>query len=150
MGGEPWKIHSPWQVDMAMVLAETRERVFRDKLYDPVPGRAFETLDALDSFFTAEPSLDEIDHWTGEGADGTRSILDIRAVATEIAPGVTAPLDDEELVALFGSSRPTAAELTAERESALYHQLTRGDSLYVVLYAHGKPVEVVFYGYSWD
>jgi hypothetical protein len=124
--------------------------VFRDKLYDPVPGRVFETLDALDEFFTSEPEFDETGEWAGEGADGTRSILDIRAMGAEIAPGVTAPLGDDELVALFGSSRPTAAELTAERELALYERLTRGDSLYVVLYAGDEPAEVVFYGYSWD
>lgn len=131
---------------MTAVLAATRARVFRDKLYSPVPGHVFETLDALDEFFTAEPD----DDWTGEDADGTRSILDIRDIATELAPGVTAPLAEDELVALFGTSRPTAPELTAKRESAIYERLTRGDSLYVVVYADGQPVEVVFYGYSWD
>jgi len=132
------------------VLADARARVFRDKLYDPVLGREFETLDALDRFFTSEPEFDENGEWTGEGADGTRSILDIRGVGEEIAAGVTAPLGSEELVALFGSSRPTATDLTAERESALYERLTRGDSLHVVLYVGDEPAEVVFYGYSWD
>lgn len=150
MGGDPWKFRTPWQADMSRVLAEARERVFRDKLYDPVPGREFATLDALDKFFMSEPEFDETGEWTGEGADGTRSILDIRAVGAKVAPGVTAPLSHRDLVALFGNSRPTAADLTAERELAIYERLTRGDSLYVVLYAGDKPAEVVFYGYSWD
>jgi hypothetical protein len=150
VGGEPWKFRAPWQADVSRVLAGARERAFREKLYDPVPGRVFATLDALDEFFTSGPEFDETGEWTAEGADGTRSILDVRAVAAEIAPGVTAPLGDDELVALFGSSRPSSTELTAEREVALYERLTRGDSLYVVLYAGDEPAEVVFYGYSWD
>lgn len=150
MGGEPWKFRAAWQADLSKVLAEARACVFRDKLYDPVPGRAFETLDALDTFFMSEPEFDENGEWTGEGADGTRSILDIRAVSAEIAPGVTAPLGDDELAVIFGSSRPTAKELTAERESTIYERLTRGDSLFVVLYTDDQPTEVVFYGYSWD
>jgi hypothetical protein len=150
VGGEPWKFRAPWQADISRVLADARARVFRDRLYETVPGRDFETLDALDRFFTSEPEFDENGEWTGEGADGTRSLLDIRAVGTEIAPGVTAPLGRDELVSLFGSERPTAADLTAARESALYERLTRGDSLHVVLYVGDEPAEVVFYGYSWD
>jgi len=151
MGGEPWKCRAPWQADIANVLADARARVFRDKLYKPVPGRTFEALEALDDFFMSEPEFDDDGAWTGEGAEsGTCSILDIRAVAAQVEPGVTAPLADAELVTLFGSSQPAAAELTAERESELYDRLTRGDSLYVVLHEAGKPSEVVFYGYSWD
>lgn len=150
MGGEPWKLRVPWQADVSKVLDEARARVFHDKRYTPVPGRAFETLEALDAFFTGEPEFDEAGEWSGEGADGTRSILDIRAVGPEPAPGVTAPLGDDELIALFGTPRPTSAQLTPERESALYEQLSRGDSLYVVLYAADGPAEIVFYGYSWD
>jgi hypothetical protein len=135
---------------VSTVLAEARARVFREKLYEPVPGREFATLDALDAFFMREPEFDEDGEWTAEGAEGTRSILDIRAVGKKAAPGVTAPLADRELRALFGSSRPGAADLTPEREAELYERLTRGDSLHVVLYADGKPSEVVFYGYSWD
>ena len=52
--------------------------------------------------------------------------------------------------ALFGSTRPTAADLTAAREAAIYERLGRGESAHVVLYAGNKPAEVVFYGYSWD
>lgn len=150
MGGEPWKFRTPWQANISIVLARARERAFRDKLYNPVPGRVFETLDELDEFFTSEPEFEDEGEWTGEGADGTGSILDIRAVGTELAPGVTAPLDDDELGELFGSSRPQAADLTEDRETEIYERLTRGDSLYVVLYAGAKPAEVVFYGYSWD
>jgi hypothetical protein len=147
MGGEPWKTRAPFHPDIAHVLDETRHRVFRDGWY--YQERPFATLEELDEFFLRDPREDE--EWTGEGATGTQSILDIRGVSSRIASGVAAPLADEKLRDLFGTTTPTSEQLTEERESELYEMLpTRGECLYVVVYEGGKPSEVVFYGYSWD
>jgi hypothetical protein len=149
MGGMPWKIVSPWSSDIAAVLRDTRERVFREGMYQRVPGRTFESLAALDAFFMADPEADDFE-WTGEADAGTSSILDIRGVADECSPGSTAPLPPGELAEIFGTATPSADDVTDDRESAIYERLTRGDSHYVVIYARGKPTEVAFYGYSWD
>src|SRR5450432_427857 len=94
MGGEPWKVCSPWQPDLAKVLDDTRQRVFREGSYDPIPRRTFETLAALDAFFATGPDDDDFAEVVMDGASGTRSILDIHAVRSKIAPGATAPLSD--------------------------------------------------------
>jgi hypothetical protein len=148
MGGTPWKMVSPWRDDIAAVLRDARERVFRDGAYQPVGERTFASLDELDAFFMVEP--DEDDEWTGEADAGTASILDIRGVGESPEPGTTAPLPADELVRVFGTITPDASALTDDNESAIYELLTRGDSHYVVVYANGEPAEVVFYGYSWD
>ena len=146
MGGEPWKIVSPWCSEIERVLHSTRERVFREGSYRQL-RRPFTSLDALDAFFM-EPSDEDLE--SGDAFGGTESILDIRAVGTEREPGCTAPLSTQDVSRIFGTETPSAADLTPQREAAIYNLLTRGDSYYVVLYANGNPAEVAFYGYSWD
>src|SRR5262249_37245397 len=104
MAGEPWKVSAPFDADVARVLADTRQRIFRDGRYMGVEGHPFATLEALDAFFMDDrlPDAGEEDSegWSEvdmTGATGTQSILDIRGVADRIAFGVAAPLDDHEL-----------------------------------------------------
>jgi hypothetical protein len=60
----------------------------REGRYTPVRGRVFDTLDAREAVLHCGAERDEIGDWTGEGADGACSILDIRGAAAEIEPGV--------------------------------------------------------------
>ena len=85
-----------------------------------------------------------------EGANGTCSILDIRGIAHERAPGVAAPLPGKTLVAIFGTTKPKTSDRTGERESSSYNLLGRGESHFVVYYDENGPSEVTFYGFSWD
>ena len=98
--------------------------MFRDKLYDPVPGRVLETLDAPDEFSTSEPEFDDAGEWTGEGADGTRSILDIRAVGASSLAG-TGPLARSSAVSVrrVGPNALPCPRLS--RPSAMVELLTR-------------------------
>ena len=137
---------SPWRTDIAAVLRDTRERVFREGAFRQL-GRTFASLAALDQFFM-DPSDDDLESGVADG--GTESILDIRDVGEQREPGCTAPLSNRDTAKIFETDKPTAADLTGERESAIYRLLTRGDSYYVVLYANGTPTEIAFYGYSWD
>jgi len=150
MGGTPWKARAKWQSDISEVLNAARESVFRDGEYTTIPGREFASLAELDAFFMGEPDVDD-DGWVDDsGFSGTSSILDIRGVSEHSEPGVTAPLNTRDTEALFGTRTPSANELTDARTSKIYERLERGDSLYVVLHDAGAPVEVVFFGYSWD
>jgi hypothetical protein len=151
MGAEPWSTSAPYRPDIAEVLAQTRARVFAAGLYAQVPGRTFASLDELDRFFMCEPGDPE---WDDDemmaGAGGTASILDVRGVSESREPGVTAPLPEAVRRAIFGTATPTLADCTEDRESDVYDQLGRGESHYLVLYDGDRPVEVRFYGYSWD
>ena len=144
MGGEPWKVVSPWRTDIATVLKGTRRRVFREGAYRRLSGRSFDSLAALDA------PLSDADLESGDFDQGTASILDIRAVGAKRALGCTAPLSPTAVKKVFGTEKPGVADLTDVRESKIYERLTRGDSYYVVLYTKGKRSHVVFYGYSWD
>jgi hypothetical protein len=150
MGAEAWMIRGAWRGSVAETFAETRARAFRGGAWQPVPGRTFATLAALDAFFTREPESDEDFEASLDGAEGTASILDIRALGDEAGPGVSAPASDAQLVASFGTRTPSPAAVTMESCSALFGPLDRGASSYVVTYADGAPAEVVFLGYSWD
>ncbi len=59
MGARPWIVRGPWRESIAEALSETRERVFREGSYTPVPGRSFATLGDLDAFFMREPDVDD-------------------------------------------------------------------------------------------
>jgi hypothetical protein len=63
---------------------------------------------------------------------------------------VTAPLNEDELRKIFGTTTPTAVDLTDERETDIYDRLQRGECAYVVVYDKSQASQIVFYGYSWD
>ena len=159
MGGEPWKVSAPFDADVARVLDEARRRIFREGRYTGVEGHHFATLEELDAFFTGpsfclapDEKANEEEGWRTldmSGSTGTQSILDIRKVGSRIAWGVAAPLDDDELREVFGTTTPTAADLS-NRGSNLYDRLQRGECAYVVVYDDSRPSQFVFYGYSWD
>ncbi len=150
MGAEAWIVRGPWRESIGEALAETREAVFREGVYAPVPGRRFATLAALDAFFMGEPEVDDDGEVNLDGASGTSSILDIRGVGEAPEPGLTAPVTEARMREVFGTATPSVAEVTLDRCEALLRELTRGASQYVVAHEGGAPAAVVFFGYSWD
>ncbi len=81
-------------------------------------------------------------------ADGTRSILDIQAIGEEPDFCVAAPLEETELQALYGTTRPTHEML--EENMNFLEDTERGQCKYALAYKDGKPDEVLFAGYSFD
>lgn len=81
-------------------------------------------------------------------ADGTASILDIDAVADEPDFGVVVPLSKERLEKLFGTDRPTRADV--EQSDGLYDDIERGQGVCCPVYVNGAPAEICFTGYSYD
>jgi hypothetical protein len=81
-------------------------------------------------------------------ADGTRSILDMMTVTSAPDYGAVAPLPEEDLVSLFGTTKPTHEMI--EDSDELYDVLERGQGVYIISYKDEQPSEIFFAGYSFD
>jgi len=121
----------------------------------------FETWQAevqSDSFET----LEALREWNGP--DGLHSILDMRAVIgtpLSVGPvdgwssydssriGLIWPLTSDQLMQLFGTTRPTRALVEATHNQ--YHTFReRWQGLYIIVYDGDQPSEIFFTGYSGD
>jgi hypothetical protein len=79
--------------------------------------------------------------------EGTRSILDIERIGKKLDFGVAAPLPAKRLRELYDTDRPTHAMVDNHE---FFEDIPRGQCVYVVVYADGKPSELFFAGYSYD
>lgn len=61
---------------------------------------------------------------------------------------MAAPLDEEELKSLFGTTQPTRAQALDSME--LTEMIERGTCRYLTLFENGIPTELFFVGYSFD
>lgn len=80
--------------------------------------------------------------------DGTRSILDIENIEDTVGFGVAAPLDDDTLEELYGTTKPTRAKIESNMD--FFDELDRGQAIFVVVYKDGRSDELFFAGYSFD
>jgi hypothetical protein len=147
MGAHPYWYVVKYRFEIDEALKELREREFQSGRYNPVtpfpefpigphspaPGARHATM--AEAFEDSE-------------ADGTRSIIDLDRVSDEPGFGVAAPLEDDLLRELFGTTRPTRA--TVEANYDLWEHLERGEGIYIVLYRDDQPEEIYFAGYSCD
>ena len=81
------------------------------------------------------------------GDDGTRSILDIEKTGTELRYRVAVPLNDDYLLSLYGTTKPSRE--TVENLDFL-ENVDRGHCVYVTIYKNEEPDELLFAGYSFD
>jgi hypothetical protein len=147
MGVHPYWYVTKYTPDPETALNELRQREFRAGRYNPVmwmppfpvgpnspaPGPRHATIeDALEA--AAE--------------EGTRSILDLDRVADEPDFGAATPLDDELLEELYGTARPTRAQVLGNME--FLEEVERGQGVVITLYKDGRPDEYLFAGYSYD
>jgi hypothetical protein len=147
MGGHPWFYFVPYQADINSALQALRRREFQAGRYNPVmpmPQFPVEAGAAAPGARHAsiEAAIEDAD------ADGTRSILDMERVSDDPDYGLVAPLSDEDLVDLFGTSKPTREMI--ESNDDLFEAIERGQGVYIVAYQDGKPSEIFFAGYSFD
>ncbi len=142
MGAVPYWYIVKYQPDVDAALQELREKEFRAGRYNPVvpfpdprspaPGAKHRTIrEAL----------------RASGADGTRSILDLERVSKEPKLGAVAPLPDEALLQLYGTTRPTR-EMVEQGADSEY--IERGQGIYIIIYRDDLPDEILFAGYSYD
>ena len=115
MGAHPYWYVTRYTPDPQVALDALREREFRAGRYNPVmwmipfpigpnspaPGARHRSI---------EDALEASD------ADGTRSILDLDRIADEPDFGAVTPLDDEFLEELYGTARPTRAQVLGNME----------------------------------
>ena len=81
-------------------------------------------------------------------ADGTRSILDMERVSDDPDYGSVTALSGDDLVGLFGTSKPTREMIESNDE--LFEAIERGQGVYIVAYRDDQPSEIFFAGYSFD
>jgi hypothetical protein len=147
MGGESWYYFVPYQADINSALQALRRREFQAGRYNPVTPFLEFPVDAAASgpgaqHASIEEAIEDAD------ADGTRSILDIERIADEPDYGAVTPLSDDDLVNLFGTSKPTREMI--ESNDDLFEAIERGQGVYIVAYRDDRPSEIFFAGYSFD
>jgi len=147
MGAEPWFYFVPYQPDINRALQDLRRREFEAGRYNPVmwmppfpvdsnspaPGRGHASI---------EEAMEAAD------ADGTRSILDMERISDTPDDGAVVALPKEELIALFGTDKPTREMI--EDNDDLFEMLERGQGVYVIAYQDDEPSQIYFAGYSFD
>lgn len=147
MGASAYWYFVPYQDDIDAALQELRQREFRAGRYHPVvpfpdfpvgphapaPGARHATI--------AE-AMEDAD------ADGTHSILDLDHVSDEPDFCAVAPLDEDVLEDLYGTTQPTHAMI--ERNMDFLEDVERGHGIYIIVYKDGRPDEIFFAGYSFD
>lgn len=149
MGAEPYWYFVEYKPDLNEALQELREREFKAGRYNPA-------MFSLYSLFPIGPNSpapgaqhDSIEEAFEEAdADGTRSILDIQGIAEERNFCVAAPLADEMLQSLYGTTQPTHQMI--EQNMEFFEDLERGHCIYIIVFKNGKPDEIFFAGYSFD
>jgi hypothetical protein len=147
MGAEPWLYIVPYQADIEKAMHELQQREFNAGRYNPaMPFLPFPVTANSPAPGRQHSSIDEA--MQDSEADGTRSILDMRAISDEPNYGVVTGLDDESLTDYYGTRRPTREMVEVNQD--FFEDIERGHGIYILLYVDGKPDEILFAGYSYD
>jgi hypothetical protein len=146
MGAHPWFYLVPYEKDVAKSLETLRQREFKAGRYNPVTPFPRFPVDLGQAPGSKHASIDEARE--DSDADGTRSILDVSRLSAEPDYDAVAPLDDDELIDFFGTTRPSAEDV--EDSDELFDRIERGQGVYVVVYENDQPSQIFFAGYSYD
>jgi hypothetical protein len=147
MGAHPYWYFVEYQTNVQAALDGLRKREFKAGRYNPVmPFPEFPIGPRAAAPGAQHSSIDEA--MEEADADGTRSILDIHAVAEAPDFCVAAPLSANELEAHYGTDQPTREMI--ENDMEIFQDIERGHCLYTPVYKEGKPSELFFAGYSFD
>jgi hypothetical protein len=150
MGAEPWYYFVPFQPDINRALLELKQREFEAGRYNPaLPFLEFPPGPGSAGPGAQHASIEEAIE--AAGADGTRSILDMNRVATQLEHpnfGVVSPLTEEFLLEEFGTTQPTREMI--EDGPDVVGEADRGEGIYTIIYKDGKPTEIFFAGLSYD
>jgi hypothetical protein len=169
VGAQPYFYFTPYQKDIQAALQALREREFQAGRYDP----AMQMADPPSYMFQMRFPPDQ--SWPTPGAQhasieeaidaseesGTGSILDLSRVGSAPDFCTVCPLDDQDLIRLFGTTKPTHELLEsalinpkpdAGREIAdlFWERIGRGEGRYIVIYSGPEARELFFVGYSFD
>jgi hypothetical protein len=147
MGAHAYHYIVQYQPNINAALQELRQTEFQAGRYNPV--MMFPEFPVLSDSPAPGPQHASIEEaFEASEADGTRSILDIERIGGDPDYRVAAPLPAETLISLFGTAQPTREMV--EENLDFFEDIERGKAIYVVLYADGRPSEILFAGYSFD
>lgn len=142
MGAEPWVCSVAYQPDILAALEAARAQEF-------AAGR-YNILDESHPPSTIEEAVEQA------AESGTASVLDMIGVVEtphEIdaeSPHycMVAPLSPEQLQELYGTDKPTKAQI--DGQVGFFDWIDRGLGVYLIAYDGETPKEIVFAGYSFD
>jgi len=146
MGGHPWQYFVSYQANLNKCLQDLREREFAAGRYNPAERFPIFPVNLAHRPGAKHPSIAAARK--AASADGTRSILDVERIADRPDFFAVAPLDEDALIAFFGTAEPTRADIEANDE--FLEDIERGQGVYIVAYENGEPCAVMFAGYSFD
>lgn len=147
MGAEPYWYFEPFHGDVELALEACQEREFKAGRYYPASS-SIEFPPTADSPAPGAKHATIFDAQQDAGEEGTRSILDVESVSLIPDFGVVAPVDEEQLLELYGTVEPTRRMV--EQNMDFLEELDRGQAVYILLYEDGEPIEICFAGYSFD
>ena len=149
MGAEPYWYFEEYQPDVNAALQELRQREFEAGRYNPAmmfPSDALPVGPDSPAPGAQHSSIEEAFEEADE--DGTRSILDLDHVSDYPESCAVAPLSEDVLQSLYGTTQPSREMV--ERKMDFLDDIERGQGVYIVLYKDGQPNEIFFAGYSFD
>jgi hypothetical protein len=147
MGSEPYFYFVDYQRDFNAALQELRQSEFNAGRYNPV-------ISFLDFPIDEKSPSPGAQHKSikkairAADASGTRSILDIERIAEKPDYGVASQLQDEKLLELYGTTKPTHDMI--EKNMDFFEDMERGQGIYIIVYKNNEPSEIFFAGYSYD
>jgi hypothetical protein len=166
MGAHLYCYFTPWNADIGAALQALREAEFKAGRYEAAmqaanpPKYMFELSFPPDGGSPApgpvHPSIEAVMEDVEE--DGTGSILDIMWVADEPNLCTAVAVTDEDLSAMFGTTRPSRAHVEAvfvrpgawDKSGDILERIGRGEARYFAVYDGERPSEIFFLGYSFD
>ncbi len=150
-GGQPWYYSFAYEPDVKLALQKLRQREFTAGRYNPVirfPRFPVSTNSPAPG--AKHKSIEQAIE--ASGADGTRSILDMKGVSDKPKYFAVSLLSKESLMKCFGTAKPTREGVEKpDKLSRLFEMLNeRGQGVYFITYKGDQPAEYFFAGYSFD
>jgi hypothetical protein len=175
MGAHPYWYYTDYESDLSLALEKLRNREFQAGRYNPaIPFLDFPITENSPAPGAKHSSIEAA--LEASDADGTSSILDILCISDQPYPLVkdkltgevnfeilatvfnTAfPLRSEELLALFGTEKPTHEIIestifgnSGNDATSDFWDIDRGTARYIIVYQENQPREIFLIGYSFD
>ncbi len=161
MGASGWAYFTPYQSDINKALQDLRQKEFEAGAYhfpvklqlslEEAESMSEEAIMAkLEELKAAQQRPRDIQELLEINAyTGTHSIIDIESISATPNVGTAAPLSEQQLAGLFGTSQPTHAMVEA-KAGELQDMRDRGQGTYVIVFKDDIPNEIFFTGFSGD
>lgn len=141
MGASGWHYVVGYQENVGAAFTELQKTVLAEGDY----YRGFDDENTYATTDELNAAKDEEEFWE----EGTHSILDMVEVAESGGEATVRVLREDEVRALFGTDRPSAADFERVLESEDWH-VDRWQGRVTTLYQDGEPTTLAFWGISGD